>query len=199
MAAYSKRHYGKRRWRLLHPRAIVLHFTAGPTYRSAWETFASDAPNMGELPGVCSHFVVAKNGRIHRLVRPAIRCRHTIGLNHRAIGVEMVQEAGRSSHWADRQILHRDRQIHAALHLVGWLKQRFGIRIRDVIGHAMANHSAYFKDLEGWRNDHTDWLRRDVLKFRGRLHRLLARGRAQTGADQGGSREPQPRPRRVEG
>ena len=70
MAAYSKRHYGKRRWRLLHPRVIVLHFTAGPTYRSAWETFASDAPNMGELPGVCSHFVVAKNGRIHRLVRP---------------------------------------------------------------------------------------------------------------------------------
>ena len=175
MAAYSKRHYGKRRWRLLHPRAIVLHFTAGPTYRSAWETFASDAPNMGELPGVCSHFVVAKNGRIHRLVRPAIRCRHTIGLNHRAIGVEMVQESGRSSHWADRQILHRDRQINAALRLVGWLKQRFGIRMRDVIGHAMANHSRYFKDLEGWRNDHTDWRRRDVLEFRHRLGRLLRR------------------------
>ena len=173
MAAYSKRHYGKRRWRLLNPRLIVLHFTAGPTYRSAWQTFASDAPNMGERPGVCSHFVVAKNGRIHRLVRPGIRCRHTIGLNHRAIGVEMVQEGGRSSHWADRQILHRNRQIHAALHLVGWLKQRFGIRMRDVIGHAMANHSPYFKDLEGWRNDHTDWLRRDVLDFRHRLRRLL--------------------------
>ena len=68
-----------------------------------------------------------------------------------------------------------------------------------MIGHAMANHSPYFKDLEGWRNDHTDWLRRDVLKFRRRLQRLLARGRAQTGADQGGSREPRPRPRRVEG
>jgi Zinc carboxypeptidase/N-acetylmuramoyl-L-alanine amidase len=175
MAAYSKRHYGKRRWRLLNPRVIVLHFTDGPTYRSAWEAFASDAPNMGERPGVCSHFVVAKNGRIHRLVRPGIRCRHTIGLNHRAIGVEMVQEGGRSSHWADRQILHRDRQIRAALHLVGWLKQRFGIRTRDVIGHAMANHSPYFKDLEGWRNDHTDWLRRDVLDFRHRLRRLLRR------------------------
>ena len=33
-----------------------------------------------------------------------------------------------------------------------------------MIGHAMANHSPYFKDLEGWRNDHTDWLRRDVLE-----------------------------------
>ena len=169
MAAYSARHYGRRRWRLRHPRVIVLHFTAGPSYRSAWETFASNAPSLGELPGVCSHFVIEKRGRIHRLVRPAIRCRHTIGLNHRSIGVEMVQEAGRGSHWADRQILHRRRQIHAALHLVGWLKQRFGIRMRDIIGHAMADRSPYFKDLEGWRNDHTDWLRRDVRKFRHRL------------------------------
>ncbi len=175
MAAYSARHYGRHRWRLRHPRVIVLHFTAGPSYRSAWETFASNAPSLGELPGVCSHFVIEKRGRIHRLVRPAIRCRHTIGLNHRSIGIEMVQEAGRGSHWADRQILHRRRQIHAALHLVGWLKQRFGIRMRDIIGHAMADHSPYFKDLEGWRNDHTDWLRRDVRKFRHRLRGLLRR------------------------
>lgn len=173
MAAYSKRHYGKRRWQLRNRRVIVLHFTGGSTYRSAWETFASNAPNTGERPGVCSHFVIAKNGRIHRLVRPAIRCRHAIGLNHRAIGVEMVQETGPSSHWADRQILHRDRQLKAALRLVGWLKQRFGIKMREVIGHAMANDSSYFKDLEGWRNDHTDWLRRDVVRFRHRLRKLL--------------------------
>jgi protein MpaA len=96
MAAYSKRHYGKRRWRLRNRRVIVLHFTASSTYRSAWETFAANTPNRGERPGVCSHFVVAKNGRIHRLVRPAIRCRHAIGLNHRAIAVEMVQEADRA-------------------------------------------------------------------------------------------------------
>jgi murein peptide amidase A len=175
MAAYSKRHYGKRRWRLRNPRVIVLHFTASPSYRSAWEAFASNAPNMGELPGVCSHFVVGKKGRIHRLVRPGIRCRHTIGLNNRAIGVEMVQEGGRSSHWADRRILHRRRQIHATLHLVGWLKERFGIRMRNVIGHAMANDNPYFKDLEGWRNDHTDWLPRDVRRFRHRLRTLLRR------------------------
>jgi hypothetical protein len=175
MAAYSKRHYGHRQWRLRHPRAIVLHFTDGPTYRSAWSIFASNAPNMGERPGVCSQFVVGQNGHIHRLVKPSIRCRHTIGLNYTALGVEMVQEGGRGSHWADRQILDRHRQIHRALRLVGWLKQRFGIKMRNVIGHAMANHSPYFKDLEGWRNDHTDWLRRDVRTFRHRLRRLLDR------------------------
>ena len=87
----------------------------------------------------------------------------------------MVQEQGRGSHWADRQILDRGPQIHSALHLVGWLKQRFGIKMRDVIGHAMANDSPYFVDHEGWRNDHTDWQRRDVRTFRHRLRRLLRR------------------------
>jgi len=174
MARYSRRHYGQPRWHLRNPKVIVIHFTAGPDYQSAWQTFASNAPNRGELPGVCSHFIVAKSGRIHRTVRPSIRCRHTIGLNYTAIGVEMVQEAGSGSHWADTQILHRHKQIHSALRLVGWLKQQYGVKMRNVIGHAMANQSPFFKDLEGWRNDHTDWLRRDVKKFRHRLHRLLS-------------------------
>ena len=87
----------------------------------------------------------------------------------------MVQQGGRSSHWADRQILDRGPQIRAALRVVGWLKQRYRLNMRAIIGHAMANDSPYFKDLEGWRNDHTDWLRRDVRAFRHRLHRLLTR------------------------
>jgi beta-N-acetylhexosaminidase len=166
MAAYSKRHYGKRERRLRDPKVIVLHYTAGPTYSAAWNTFASNAPNMGELPGTCSHFIVAKGGQIHRTVKPTIRCRHAIGLNYTAIGVEMVQEAGSGSHWADSQILHRGPQIQHALRLVAWLKQRYGIKMRNIIGHAMANGSPYFKD-------HTDWLRSDVKKFRHRLRRML--------------------------
>jgi hypothetical protein len=173
MARYSKRHYGRREWHLRDPKVIVLHYTAGPSYRSAWQAFASNAPNRGELPGVCSHFIVGKGGRIHRTVRRSIRCRHTIGLNYTAVGVEMVQEAGPGSHWADRQILRRGPQIHRALRLVGWLKQRLGIKMRNVIGHAMANDSPYFKDREGWRNDHTDWLRGDVARFRHRLRRMI--------------------------
>jgi hypothetical protein len=173
MAAYSKRHYGDRQWRLRDPKVIVLHFTAGPSYSAAWNTFASNAPNMGELPGTCSHFIVSKGGKIHRTVKPTIRCRHAIGLNYTALGVEMVQETGSGSHWADSQILHRRPQIHRVLRLVGWLKQRYGIKMRNIIGHAMANGSPYFEDREGWRNDHTDWLRSDVKKFRHRLRRML--------------------------
>ncbi len=124
MAAYSKRHYGTASSKL-HPRVIVLHFTANNSYSATWNTFASNAPNRGEKPGTCSHFVIEKNGRIHQLVPLNVRCRHTIGLNHVAIGIEMVQQTGQGAHWADQQILHRPKQINAALRLVRWLQGRY--------------------------------------------------------------------------
>lgn len=172
MAAYSKRHYGTRTWRLNRARIIVLHFTAGSSYSSAHNHFASNSPNRGELPGVCAHYIVDKDGTTYENVPPNIRCRHAIGLNHRSIGIEIVQEAGPSSHWADRQILERRPQIRAVLRLVKYLRARFEVRMRDVIGHAMANNSRFFRDLRGWRNDHTDWLWRDVKVFRRRLKKM---------------------------
>jgi hypothetical protein len=171
MAAYSRRHYGGREWRLTDPKVIVLHFTATDSYDSVWSTFDSNAPNLGERPGVCSHYVIEQDGTIDELVPPGIRCRHTIGLNHLAIGIEMVQSTGSGAHWADQQILERRKQIGAALRLVRWLQARYEIPTGEVIGHSMANDDPYFKDLRGWVNDHTDWLKRDVREFRQRLKR----------------------------
>jgi N-acetyl-anhydromuramyl-L-alanine amidase AmpD len=172
MAAYSERHYGEREWRLAERKAIVLHFTGSGSYASAWNTFDSNAPNLGELPGVCAHYVIKQDGTIAELVPPRIRCRHAIGLNHLSVGIEFVQATGPGSHWADRQILSRRPQIRAGLRLVRWLRARFEIPIRDVIGHATANHSRWFEDRQGWRNDHTDWQAEDVETFRKRLRRL---------------------------
>jgi len=166
MANYSNRHYGKRTWRLTDPDVIVLHYTATSTYSPVFNTFASNAPSLGEKPGVCSQFVVEKDGTIHQLTRLYVRCRHTVGLNHRAIGIEMVQESMSGKHSADKAILGRKAQIRAATRLTAWLKQKYGIGMKDVIGHAMANDSPKFKDLEGWKNDHVDWLGGDVRKFR---------------------------------
>jgi len=169
MANYSKRHYGDKEWRLRNPKVIVLHFTATDSYSSVWSTFDSNAPNMGERPGVCAHYVIEQDGTIDQLVSPNVRCRHAIGLNHVALGIEMVQSTGQGSHWADQQILDRRRQIGAALRLVRWLQARYDIPAGEVIGHSMANDDPHFKDLEGWTNDHTDWLKRDVKEFRHRL------------------------------
>jgi N-acetyl-anhydromuramyl-L-alanine amidase AmpD len=170
-ARYSKRHYGEREWRLTDPKVIVLHFTATDSYDAVWSTFDSNAPNLGESPGVCSHYVIQQNGTISELVPPRVRCRHTIGLNHVAIGIEMVQSTGPGAHWADQQILERRRQVGAAVRLVRWLQARYDIPTREVIGHSMANDDRYFEDRQGWVNDHTDWLKRDVKEFRQRLRR----------------------------
>lgn len=166
MANYSKRHYGERSWRLTRPDVIVLHYTATSTYSPVFNTFAANSPSLGERPGVCAQFVVEKDGTIHQLTRLYVRCRHTIGLNHRSIGIEMVQQSLASKHGSDRAIIDRKKQIRSATRLTAWLKQRYRIKMQDVIGHATANDSPKFKDLEGWKNDHVDWLGADVRKFR---------------------------------
>src|ERR1035437_8821287 len=109
-ASYSLRHYGTSSWRL-NPSMIVLHFTETDTAAAARNGFANDSPNLGELPGTCAHFIVAQNGDVWQIVPTNVRCRHTIGLNDKAIGIEIVQSTqGNTSHWADQQILGRPAQ-----------------------------------------------------------------------------------------
>ena len=172
MAAYSLRHYGTSTWRL-NPSMIVLHFTETDTASSARNTFANDSPNLGELPGTCAHFIVAQNGDVWQIVPTSVMCRHTIGLNDKAIGIEIVQRTqGNSSHWADQQILDRPAQIGAVLALLRSMQHSYGITLSNIVGHATANQAPQFRDLEGWRNDHTDWQAQDVLEVRRRLAAL---------------------------
>jgi hypothetical protein len=169
MATYSLRHYGASSWQL-NPTMIVLHFTETDTAEVARNTFANDSPNLGELPGTCAHFIVAQNGDVWQIVPTSVRCRHTIGLNDKAIGIEIVQRTqGNSSHWADQQILDRPAQIGAVLALLRFLQREYGISTSNIIGHATANEAPQFRDLQGWRNDHTDWQTPDVLEVRHRL------------------------------
>jgi len=169
MAGYSLRHYGASSWRL-NPSMIVLHFTETDTASAARNGFANDSPNLGELPGTCAHFIVAQNGDVWQIVPTSVRCRHAIGLNDKAIGIEIVQRTnGNSSHWADQQILDRPAQIGAVLALIRSLQGEFGISASNIIGHATANDAPQFRDLLGWRNDHTDWQAQDVLEVRRRL------------------------------
>jgi N-acetylmuramoyl-L-alanine amidase len=169
-AAYSKRHYGERSWRLSDPKVIVEHYTGGNRFRSAWNYLAADAKHLGEYPGVCAHFIIDRDGTIYQLVNLRIRCRHTIGLNYTAIGIEMVGTS-------DAQILHRTRELRAALDLTLWLVARFKIQIRNVIGHAESLMSPYHHELyPSWRClTHSDWLHPDMRTFRRKLKRLARR------------------------
>jgi N-acetylmuramoyl-L-alanine amidase len=164
MADYSRRHYGAAwaGWRL-QPKVIVEHYTASNSFASAWSTFASNAPDgeLGQLPGTCAHFVVDADGTIYQLVPTTIRCRHTVGLNHVAIGIEHVGTS-------DAQILANRRQLRASLALTRWLMARDGISLRNVIGHNESLSSPFHRELYGpWRTQtHGDWVKADMDVYR---------------------------------
>ena len=168
-AAYAARHYGERTARL-RPTMIVLHYSESDTYASVRSLFEADQPSRGEAPGTCAHYVVEQDGTIHELVPPSLICRHTVGLNHVAIGIEFVQAShGHGPRWSSQQVLARPAQAAAGVALVETLQRRFAIPDQAVIGHAMANEAKEFRDLAGWRNDHLDWQAPEVAVFRARL------------------------------
>jgi hypothetical protein len=166
MRAYSLRHYGEAKAKLVDPKVIVEHYTASTSYASAFNTFASNAPDVeyGERPGVCAHFVIERDGTIHQLVSLRWRCRHTVGLNDTAIGIEHVGIS-------DSDVMGRPAQLAASLALTRWLQGRFGIRTRDVIGHAESLSSPYHHELvPAMRNrTHGDFQRATMRRYRARL------------------------------
>ena len=177
-AAYARRHYALSTWRLVRPRVIVEHYTASSTFASAYATFAADRadPELHELPGTCAHFVIDRDGAIYQLVSLTTICRHTVGLNYTAIGIEHV---GRS----DSEILGNTPQLGASLRLTVWLMGRFGIQLRNVIGHNESLTSPYHRErVAAWRcQTHGDWIRKDMEIYRGRLAALARRYRTPLG------------------
>jgi N-acetyl-anhydromuramyl-L-alanine amidase AmpD len=171
-AQYAERHYGLDTWRLQHPRVIVEHYTASTTMMSAWSLFAQDVPDseLHELPGTCAHFIVDRDGTIYQLVPLDVICRHTVGLNSTAFGIEHVG-------MSDAEILADPAQMRASLHLTAWLMQRYHIALGDVIGHAESLTSPYHHELDpAWRcQTHADWQPADMGVYRARLRALLRR------------------------
>jgi beta-N-acetylhexosaminidase len=169
MAAYVRRHYGsfmKPTWRLNDPHVIVIHYTDGPDFQSTYNTFASDVPDpeLHELPNTCAHFVIDQYGVIHQLVSLGTMCRHTVGLNWTAIGIEHVG-------YSDQQVLGNRKELAASLALVRWLRCRFGIPIKDVIGHNESLTSPYHReDVPALRTQtHSDFDHADMQVYRRRL------------------------------
>jgi len=171
-AAYAKRHYGVDTWHIRGPHVIVEHYTESTTMTSAWSTFAQDVPDseLHELPGTCAHFIVDRDGTIYQLVPVDVICRHTVGLNLMALGIEHVG-------MSDAEILDDPAQMKASLHLTAWLMQRYRIPLGDVLGHAESLTSPWHHELyPSWRcQTHADWQPADMAVYRTRLRALLRR------------------------
>jgi N-acetylmuramoyl-L-alanine amidase len=171
MRRYARRHYGIDDYRLRRPRVIVQHYTVTDSFAPVFNYFATDAPDpeLGELPGVCAHYVIDRDGTVYQLVSTRIMCRHTVGLNWTAIGIEHV---GRS----DAQVLGNRRQLAASLRLTRMLQGRHGIPTRHVIGHNENRSSPFHRERVPHLRDqtHADFPRPAMDVYRRRLERLPA-------------------------
>jgi len=169
MAGYSKRHYGRRTWHLRSPNVIVEHYTDGTSFSSAWNHFAANSRHNGELPGVCSHYIIDRDGTIYQLVDLDIRCRHAVGMNWTSVGIEHVGTS-------DRMVLRNRKQMRSGIRLTLWLMQRFDINIGNVIGHAETLQSRYHRELyASWRClVHADFPHWAMHKYRRRIRGLAS-------------------------
>ena len=163
MAAYSQRHYGIDTWRLTGAEGDRRALHGVDSFSSAYNTFAADVADseLHELPGTCAHFVIDRDGTIYQLVSLTTMCRHTVGLNYTAIGIEHVGTS-------DAAILGNPRQLGASLRLTAWLMGRYGIQLRNVIGHNESLTSPYHHELyRAWRcQTHGDWNHADMNIYR---------------------------------
>jgi N-acetylmuramoyl-L-alanine amidase-like protein len=176
MAAYSRRHYGTWSWHL-KSKVIVEHYTDGTSFSGAWNTFAANSKHNGEYPGTCAHFIIDTDGTIYQLVDLAVRCRHVVGMNYVAIGIEHVGTS-------DAQVLGNRRQMRSSLRLTAYLMARFGINVGNVIGHAEALESPYHYELyPDWRClVHADFPHPAMKKYRHRLRDVASAEGVRLGA-----------------
>ncbi len=169
MAKYSARHYGHRAWRLRRPRVIVEHMAQASSAASVRDAFVPDVPDveLHELPNVCTHFVISSAGRIYRLVNLRTRCRHTVGLNWTAIGIEHTG-------FADSDALGNRRQLRSSLRLTRYLRCHFRIPVRNVIGHRESLRSPFHHELvPSLRHQtHGDWRHSSMRVYRAKLRDL---------------------------
>ena len=171
MAAYAQRHYGIDDYRLRNPKVIVEHYTATSAFAPVFDYFSRNEPDpeLHELPGVCSHYVIDRDGTIYRLVPTSIMCRHTVGLNWTAIGIEHVGQS-------DAQVMGNRRQLAASLRLTRALQGRYGIATRNVSGHNENRESPYHRERVARlrTQTHQDFPKAVMDGYRRRLRALPA-------------------------
>ena len=133
---------------------IVLHYTGMQNAEIALQRLTDPAPVAGKYPGpwqsdatpadgplgkVSTHYVVAEDGAIHRLVAEENRAWHAGAsswegegdVNARAIGIEIVN-GGHDFGLPE----FPDAQIEAVIALVGDILARHGLKPSRVVGHS---------------------------------------------------------------
>lgn len=157
------REYLKQRYGLpaedasIRPRMIVLHWTAIPTLEGSLGAFEpeqlpgarGDIQSAGAL-NVSAHYLIDRDGTVYHLMPDTIMARHTIGLNHCAIGIENVGGTPETP--------LTEAQFQSNEWLVRQLADRFPIEY--LIGHyeytSFEGHPLWLEKDAGYRTEKTD-------------------------------------------
>lgn len=95
---YARQHYGEATAVLTNPQMIVVHFVTIPTLQKSLDFFRPphidhqirrDIAGGGEV-NVSAHYLIDRDGTLYQLAAEDVLCRHIIGFNHSAIGIENV-------------------------------------------------------------------------------------------------------------
>ncbi len=135
---------------VIHPKMIVVHWTANSSVKATFNTF-----NPVRLPGrpeltkasalnVSSQFVIDRDGTIYQFLPDSIFARHTIGLNYCAIGIENI---------GSRQNPLTAAQLKANEELIRYLRKKYPIEI--VIGH---HEYQRFKKTTWWKETDPNYI-----------------------------------------
>ncbi|WP_127136670.1 peptidoglycan recognition protein family protein [Flagellimonas oceanensis] len=139
------------------PKMVVLHWTAIPSLKKSFEAFNRSTlpnwrPDLVNVSGlnVSSHFLVDQDGTIYRLMPETTMARHTIGLNHCAIGIENVG--------GTEAMPLTKAQLKSNIYLVNYLASKYDIDY--VIGHQeytlFEGHPLWLEVDDGYRTEKTD-------------------------------------------
>jgi len=122
---YSLTHYGFVAT-TIEPKAVVVHWTAGDTWESAYYTFYDETRGDGTV-NVSSQFIVDRDGTIYRTMPENYLARHAIGYNWCAIGIENVGGVGNVEDLTQAQ-------LQANIELIRYLREKYPA-IEYVFGH----------------------------------------------------------------
>jgi len=157
----------------IQPQMVVLHWTAIPTLEASYGAFypsrlpgaRADIATAGDL-NVSAHYLVDRDGTIYQLMPDTLMARHTIGLNHCAIGIENVGGT------KETPLTPKQRKANE------WLVRQLAVKypIQYLIGHyeytAFEGHPLWLEKDSAYRTEKTDPGRGFMKKIRRSLRDL---------------------------
>ena len=158
---YIKTHYGKTVNDItITPKIILLHWTAEMSFDKSFkrlqpQELLTDRKDIAKasLLNVSSHFMVARDGTIYRLMPENWMARHVIGLNYSSIGIENI--GGKDNKSEDLT----PAQLKSNIALVHYLKAKYP-SIEYMIGHheyrEMEGTSLWLEKDKGYRTVKSD-------------------------------------------